>query len=173
MANLKNNTRVLVQAHALGTIEGAFENIDYDEWDGDEPGVLYEVRLDKPIVPESGVPWSGALFSRKDVTPVGEIGDELCLTSDEMPQRITIEFDEQEAAGTIVIERGPYGLYIGIKEASDEPISLVDLFYKSSVGQGTEHGQYQIVLYDPAADTTDESCRVVFDPEGLRFEDGA
>ena len=70
MPKLKVGSRVLVRGVGVGTVESS-HYVNYDSWDGDEPGVFYQVRLDEPVVPKSGVPWSVALFSRKDLTPQG------------------------------------------------------------------------------------------------------
>lgn len=67
MAELKNSTRVSVQGQIFGTIEHSTDDIDFGEWDGNEPGTLYQVRLDKPVIPQSGVSWSVGLFCRKDL----------------------------------------------------------------------------------------------------------
>jgi len=60
-------------------------------------------------------------------------------------------FDEQEAKGDIVVERGAYGLYIWV---DGECLALIDLFYLSPANDNEEpHKKHPAIhLYQPGED---------------------
>lgn len=83
------------------------------------------------------------------------------------------QFNQQEGAGTIRLQRGPYGMELYLND-SPYPIALIDLFHCSTIGKTVEehHHDPQLVIYntDPECTGDDAMYFVRQSPAGTLLE---
>jgi hypothetical protein len=83
--------------------------------------------------------------------------------------RLTIRFDGPEGRGTIVLEDGPYGLWVICPDVDVAPLGLLDLFYQGDEMRGKPPANrpvIQFVFHSPA-ETEDPMGRIRWFPDGV------